>query len=88
MMSAVLTDDGLRDGQAQAGSVGAAADHREVHALQHVVGNAGSVVDDVQLHHEAVKMAADGELAVDPGAHGDGRAGSLLRWPVRRWRRC
>ena len=67
----VLADDVLGNGQAQPGTVRAAADHGKEDGFLQFRRNAGAVVDDLDLGNQAVAHMADGELAQSAGAQAD-----------------
>ena len=67
----VLTDDVLGNGQAQPGTVRAAADHRKENGFLQFRRDARAVVDDLDLGHQTMADVADGELAHGAGAQAD-----------------
>ena len=58
-------DDGLGNRQAEAGAFGTAGYHGRKNGVQHVLGNPGSVVDDVDATDQSMPLAADGELPAE-----------------------
>ncbi len=74
----MLADDVLGNGQAQPGTVRAAADHGKEDGFLQVRGNARAVVDDFDLGHQAMAHVADGELAHGAGAQADAAKAQLV----------
>ncbi len=74
----MLADDVLGNGQAQPGTVRAAADHGKEDGFLQVRGNAGTVVDDFDLGHQAMAHVANGELAHGAGAQADAAQAQLV----------
>src|SRR3990172_5001160 len=59
--AAMLGDDVLRDGQAEAGAAGLAGHHRIKNVFLDFLGDARAVVLDVGAQHQAVALLTDGE---------------------------
>ncbi|MNQ55830.1 hypothetical protein D3C85_699340 [compost metagenome] len=67
----MLADDVLGNGQAQPGTVRTTADHGEENGFLKFCRDARTVIDDLDLGHQAMAHMADGELAHGAGAQAD-----------------
>ncbi len=64
----MLIDQRLCNGKAEAGAFTAARDERKEHVLAQLLRHAGTVVVDLDAHHQAVAGLTDGKAALDARA--------------------
>ncbi|MNQ73130.1 hypothetical protein D3C85_878530 [compost metagenome] len=74
----MLADDVLGNGQAQPGTVRTTADHGEENGFLKFCRDARTVIDDLDLGHQAMAHVADGELAHGAGAQADAAQAQLV----------